>query len=205
MSICKTIISCLLVFLCTCTSSDVTGGATEDGNAVSVTGTVVMENDSILSSAIISFIPRNFNPKTDQLPDSLIDTTDLDGKFYFDQIPVGQYNIYCVDSLDSVALLEEQISINSDTKSIKLKSATPFGSLEIRNEIFSQFESFHVYIPGTFFLESFPAETDGVIFFEGLPEANSLEIILQGTQPDTTFTLYNEVSIVAGETNYLNN
>lgn len=91
-----TIIGCsLIAFFCYCPGNNTTGGAVEDGNAVSVTG-VVVEDNGATSSAIVSLVPSDFNSATKQLPDSLIDTTGSDGMFYFSLIPVGEYNVFFV-------------------------------------------------------------------------------------------------------------
>jgi hypothetical protein len=115
----------LTAFLCYCTSNKISGGAVEDGNAVSVTGTVLGDS-SMVSSAIVSLIPSDFNPVSGHLPDSLSDTTDTDGKFYFSLIPTDLYNIFYTDSIHSTANLQQHVLIDKKTTLIELDSMDNF-------------------------------------------------------------------------------
>ncbi len=113
------------LLLLSCGQSPQISGGVETGNGFSVG--IAFSTDNQPHKAIVSLVPETFNPVTDILADSLIDTTGSDGA-YLIKAPVGKYNLIArTDDSSEIALIQncivqEQAEVNFD---ITLRESSP--------------------------------------------------------------------------------
>jgi len=91
----------------------------EGGGTETVIGKIVFEDGGDAVGTQIEIIPIDFNPVSDgALPDSMHTTTDNDGKYIFDALPSGTYNIIAlhpdvkVQSFRSRVVLSDDVVLN---------------------------------------------------------------------------------------------
>ncbi len=88
----------------------VDGGGTE-----TVIGKVVFEDGGNAVGTQIEVIPVDFNPVSDgALPDSMHTTTDNDGKYIFDALPSGTYNIIAIHPDVKVQSFRSRVVLSDD-------------------------------------------------------------------------------------------
>ncbi len=109
----------LLLLLFLKCSLDIAGGGSE-GEAITITvyGTVVLEpGGQPAPNTEVHLVPHNHNPVTDTLSNSLIDTTDYLGGYYFNIniSDTGAYNLEAMHIINGKRLLRSGIYVAGDT------------------------------------------------------------------------------------------
>ncbi|MFC1476463.1 two-component regulator propeller domain-containing protein [Fibrobacterota bacterium] len=137
-------------FLLKCAIDQVAGGS--DNPDFNVVGIIVDSNGNPAHNTRVHLIPESYNPVTDQpIPDSLIDTTDINGKYSFAISDTGIFNVQAVHLTKRTRLLRKGIFISN----IEDTMALPYGILKEPGTIIVYLDSTidttnrYVYIKGT--------------------------------------------------------
>ncbi len=143
-----------LVWMLSCSSgADIAGTGSSTGNA-KVVGIITNENNAPVSDAYVYFIPTGYNPCLgSQLPDSLRDTTDAEGRFSLPAVDSGSsYNLYALHKDGNTSLFQAGIILTGDSivlTDIDL-SLKEHGIVKVLLPDSVDTASGYVYIPGTF-------------------------------------------------------
>ncbi len=186
-----------------CNNTSTSGTATEDGNAVAISGTVFNADNSPLAKARVFLFSETFNPA---LTDSFIekvDTTDSEGHYRFDSVTAGSYRLRCDDSN---AILGDYLdsAITVSPNDINPIFVTPFvvssglGLLNIYDTIFKGVDTFSIYITGTdVYLPKFVPNTNAGFY---LPAGKYSSVILKTLYASAAITLADSFTILPAET-----
>ncbi len=146
----KQILILLLTLFLSCSTSSLTGGALEDGNAESVTGDALTTDGTPVVNALIYAIPNTFNPFTDVLADSLSMVTNDSGSFTFAKLPIGEFRFYCTDSSGEFCSITPTTTVEESTSTITIEQLVETGGLFLAKP--SQYpDSMNLYLEGTTF------------------------------------------------------
>ena len=86
------------------------GGGTE-----TVIGVIKNSDGSYASGTEVKLIPENYNPVADdEIPDSMITTTDTNGEFIFSPVLPGTYNIQAINPVNKLRLFRPGVTVTTD-------------------------------------------------------------------------------------------
>jgi hypothetical protein len=94
------------------------GGASEETNA-RVAGSIVNESGTHAAWIVVRLIPSSFNPAAGNgLPVSLVDTADEAGRYVFDQVGPGIYNLEAEDPSTYLKAFASGIVVNNNSDTV---------------------------------------------------------------------------------------
>lgn len=191
-----------LLILISCSTNNSISGTAESGNA-KVAGIIIDTSGFPEENIIVNLLPVDFNPVITQIiPDSLKDTTDINGKYNFSINDSGEYNIYINDSKTQKGLLIRQLNLvpyDSISREDTLKATE---RLLVTSPSNSTIDSSFIFIPGTL---EYHKITKGInsIEFASLPLGLMPPVLVveeNNLNNTTTFIEDNQIEIIADTT-----
>ncbi len=200
---------CSTLFLFRCATNPVTadGSGSDVGNGI-VVGSIVNNDGTYASNTRVKLIPVHYNPVIDgYLPDSLIDTTNSFGMYYFAISEAGKFNVEAVHNSQRTRLLIKGIIIKStgDTQKVGLGTLKPPGAIRVFFPDTVDTNNSYMYIKGTTQSKEFsnPFESEGggyEITFDSLAaEHNSVIHYDVLNDPNAPAPLLDTVDILSGK------
>jgi len=147
----KCIIASSLLFIFSCSSGgDIAGTGSSTGNA-KVVGTILDNDNNAVQDVQVYLIPPSFDPCFDsKLPDSLIDTTDEEGRFSLPAVDSGvTYNLYAVNPDNNTKLFAPGITLDGDSIDLSKNNLKNPGVVKVVLPDSVDTARGCVYIPGT--------------------------------------------------------
>lgn len=178
------LLSFLVLSLCclmSCSIDTISGGTTDTGNAIY--GYLVDRNGNPAQQARVCLLQIDFNPITNIIPDSLIDTTESNGFYRFNYVNKNTYNIYAIHLKENTSALIKNIVKQSDSLQVPTDTIKEPGVLNIILPDTVDTTSGFIYIEGTTIYQSLSAakptnNNEFLLTLHGVPEASISSIIL---------------------------
>ncbi|MBF0433422.1 MAG: DUF2341 domain-containing protein [Fibrobacteria bacterium] len=133
--------------------TETAGSSGSGGETIELSGIIAANGSYSAEGAIVTLYPRNYDPRMNvPVPDSLIDTADIEGTYKFTNIDTGQYNVQAVNGEGKVYALAQNVDVQEirDTTiyvpEITLRAP---GTIQISVRDSGMREGGYVYIPGT--------------------------------------------------------
>lgn len=132
-----------------CTSGNLAGAGSETTN--SLTGSIASLNGQPAANTVVYLIPLDFNPTQREVTSLVSDTTGENGKFTFDSVDAGLYNLIARNRETSTNLIVKDIDFLQNDTNLVL----PWMNLSKPCTITADFslsgnrDSGYIYIPGT--------------------------------------------------------
>ena len=199
--------SVLVLFRCATSPVTADGSGSDVGNG-NVIGSIVNNDGTYASSTKVKLVPENYNPVlAGDLPDSLIDTTNSLGMYYFAISEPGVFNIEAVHMSQRTKLLIKGVSVESasDTEQVDLGTLRKPGAIRIFFHDTVDTNNGYMYIEGTTqakkFSDPFKSEAGGYeITFDSLAEEdNSVVYYDVLNDPNAPTFLLDTVDILSGK------
>lgn len=198
-----------ILFLFRCATSPVTadGSGSDVGNG-NVIGSIYTTDLQPAPNTQVKLIPINYNPVLDgALPDSLIDTTNSLGNYYFAISEPGEFNVEAVHMSQRTKLLIKGISVESasDTEQVGLGTLKKTGAIRIFFPDTIDTNNGYMYVKGTTQYKKlsnpFESELGGYeITFDSLAEEhNSVVHYDVLNDPNAPSLLLDTVDILSGK------
>lgn len=159
---------CLVVANLLRCSQNVAGGGSESGNPV-VIGEIVDENGKPAANTRVLLISHDFNPVTDTLYRSHVDTTNSLGVYRFHNIDTGACNIEAVHMNNGKKVLQTGIQVIEDTVIVPQATLKDPGVIKMFLPDTIDTVNGYVYIEGTTVYE---------YLTEAVSDSNGLSIII---------------------------
>jgi len=186
-----------------CTTAPLAGGS--DNPDFKVLGVVTNENGEPAQGTQVIILPDSYNPSTGKTPGiSMIDTTDIHGRYQLTVANTGTYNIQAVNISHRTRLLLTGISVISDTTRIASASLSSPSKIKVTLPSNINSSTGYVFIPGTtilvylnnnsgyVILDSVPADTIPVIKYSSINNKTSSVIRYNVyTEPDSMSVVNN--------------
>lgn len=172
----------LMVFCSQQLSVNSQGGG---GSEVEVVGQVVFPGNVPAPFTQVKLIPENYNPALmGDVADSLIDTSDATGKYTFNNVQPGFYNIQAVQLENRTRMLVFGVEITGDTTFVPYDSLLEPGSLKL--------------IPGMETAEGYVAipGTDIARLVDGKESEILLDSVPAGKIPEIRFVTGKDSSVI---------
>jgi len=203
-----TVLLCSTLFLLRCATNPVTadGSGSDVGNG-NVIGSIFNTDYSPGKNTLVKLIPSDYNPVTDgDLPDSLIDTTNSIGMYYFRISEPGSFNVEAVHNTQRTRVLIKGISVTgpNDT-SVTLGILKNPGAIRIFLQDTIDTNNSYIFIKGTTqskkITSIFEYEAGGYeVTFDSLTEEyNSVVFYDIPDDPNAPTLLLDTLDILSGE------
>ncbi len=126
------------------------GSSTDVGNPATISGRILNKDGTDAAHTEVYLLPGSFNPVLDSIiPDSLIDTTDLSGKYTFNIADSGLYNIQAVHLTQRTRLLTTDIIVQYDTTIVPAARLKDPGIIKVFLSDTVDTVNGYIYIEGT--------------------------------------------------------
>ncbi|NLD95202.1 MAG: DUF2341 domain-containing protein [Fibrobacter sp.] len=136
-----------LLFLSSCTQTNLTGGTSTSENG-RIMGTVVNETGETTKNVRVELLPASYNPLFESMS-IYVDSTDENGTYCFDSLLPGSYTIHSIDISENRGALNFNIVSSFDTSILPSDTLRAFGTMQCSFAGSSDDISQYVYIPGT--------------------------------------------------------
>ncbi|MCP4709583.1 MAG: DUF2341 domain-containing protein, partial [Planctomycetes bacterium] len=196
----------LSAWLICCSHNDtLTGGSTEVGNTIAGT---IKDTSGPAEGVLVTLYPGDFNPVSEEVPDSLCDTTDGGGEFLFKVAKAGIYNIQAFRPEDNTAALIRGVEIpDADTDTAvtapnaKLNAV---GAVTIHLKELAVEEDGQIYVPGTGITKAITMNdmNNGYLTVENLPPVtySAIHYAEAGVEEEINILQEGNVNVPPGET-----
>jgi len=193
------IIAAAGLFLLLKCSDPISDGGSEAGNA-KIAGIIVDKNGLPAANTIVTLLPSDYNPVTDEpIADSCIDTTDTNGIYHF---TVEEGHVYSIEAVQQQSLLRALITgISVDTQDSSIEACML--SLPGAVRILVPDEKFetpgYIYIPGTTFFVKVKTE-NGYTLLDSIPPGVIPSIWYASEDSSSPFIMSQNVEVTSGDT-----
>lgn len=144
------------------------------GSEVEVIGVVYQSKDKPACSTQVKLIHSYYDPsKMGEVRDSMIDTTDGQGRYTFTNVTPGIYNVQAVQLEQRTRLLVTGIDVKNETTYVRPDTLRKPGSVKIF--ILNEIDEGYVIIPGTDIAVSVPGGSSEILI-DSVPAGNIPEI-----------------------------
>ena len=171
-----------LVLLSECGRMQTMAGGTSTSENGRVTGHVVDSAGKPEKDAVVEMIPAAYNPVKDSGRGTVADTTDEQGRYSFDSIATGIYNIQAFGSLDGKRLLVTDLPVAGDSFGNRIDTLLIPGSVQVMLPDDFDPAKGYVYVLGTTIMAFSADAVDGRI---------TLDSIAAGTLPAMYYDEFN--------------
>jgi hypothetical protein len=172
------------------------------GSDTEICGRVVDSEGNKVPNAKVILLNSTFNPAFD-VSASIIDTTDTNGLFTFENITEGEYDLQTLHSKDGTALFLNNIEIAGEQKKDlgdqKLKKTATL-IVPLRTDLVKT--SGYVFIPGTI-LSKFAVAGANEVRFDTIAQGIYSSILFQAGVSSSPVTLFSNVIVDSSVTVYL--
>ena len=199
---------CSVLFLFRCATNPVVsdGSGSDVGNG-NVIGSIFNTDYSPAKNTLVKLIPSDYNPVTDgDLPDSLIDTTNSIGMYYFKISQPGTFNVEAVHNTQRTRVLIKGITVaGPNDTNVTFGILKDPGAIRIFLEDSIDTSNSYIYIKGTTQSKKISSiyESDAGGFevtFDSLTEEyNSVVFYDIPDDPNAPTLLLDTLDILAGE------
>lgn len=139
----------VILLLLSCSNDSNISGTAESGNA-KVAGIITDSSGNPEPNIIVYLLPSNYNPTTSStVPDSLMDITDINGKYEISIYDTGDYNIYVNDKSVNRGILIRNLNLLPNLHINRIDTLKNTESLVIAAPSNSEVDSGFIYISGT--------------------------------------------------------
>lgn len=158
----------IITILLSCSNNSNVAGTAESGNA-KISGAISNESGDFLNNIIIHLIPSDYNPYLNpNFPDSLKDTTDVNGEYSIEINDSGNFNIYINNSTTNSGLIVRGIVMTLNDEINRTDTLKPLRTLTITTPGTKQNDSGVVLIQGTLDYQ-IVSETENFTEFKAIP------------------------------------
>ena len=175
-------LSLLLILLlsvkCSLNVADTSGSETGNANVI---GSIVNLDGSNAANTEVVILPDTFDPVKDgEIPDSLIDTTDINGYYQFSIPRNSAYTIQAVHIIERTRMILPSVQISSDT-TVSTDTLKNPGKVNILLPDTVDTVNGYLYIPGTnnfgylYFLKKESTQTISIVL-DSIPVSKSLSL-----------------------------
>ncbi|MBF0431000.1 MAG: DUF2341 domain-containing protein [Fibrobacteria bacterium] len=130
-----------------------TAGTASGGESIEVAGIISVNSGAHMTNTVVTLYPKTYNPYLDgTVPDSLVDTTDEEGIYRFENVETGSYNIKAVSAKGLMLALKQGINITEKkdtTITLSEMFLKPPGKINVSLQEVSAKEGDYVCLPGT--------------------------------------------------------
>jgi hypothetical protein len=147
-----TVIMCTALHI-SCSLDPFAGSGTEEGNVVS--GVIIDTSGNTVSQAIVTLIPYNYNPVTDDpIPNSFKGTTNQYGEYLITVSGTGTFNIQAVHNSQGTRLLVTGVTVQADTTVVPTATLKDPGFIKLFLPDTIDTANGYVFVEGTTLLKS---------------------------------------------------
>ncbi len=185
-----------LLFLSSCTQTNLTGGTSTSENG-RIMGTVVNETGETAQNVRVELLPSSYNPLFENIS-IYVDSTDENGAFCFDSLLPGSYTINSIDINGNRGALSYNIISSHDTSILASDTLRRFGTMLCSFTDSSSDTARYAYIPGTTLAAKIH---NGVALISHVP-SGILPLIrcISETLQDSDYVIASNALIRAGDT-----
>jgi len=182
----------------TCTSGNLAGAGSETTN--SLTGIIANVNGVPTASTVVYLIPSDYNPSQMELSSLSSDTTEENGKFSFDSIDAGIYNLIARNIATSTNLIVMNIDFLQNDTSIVLppKNLSKPCTITADFSLSGNLDSGYIYIPGTDVYA--PVNGSTTVLLQDVPSGEFGELLYKNASGKSVNTLRSSLSMTSGQT-----
>ncbi len=174
---------CALLPLCLwqCASPSTAGGVSESGNPV-VTGYIKQKNNSPAPNTVVRLIPADYNPVNDSaLSDSLIDTTDSQGRFAITSSKKGLFNIEATHIASRERAFTRGLRVIKDTIPVEALTILEPGAIQIFLPDTVDIANGYLYIQGSTIYSNLSSahylpSREYLMTIDSVPSSNSIQV-----------------------------
>ncbi|NLD93227.1 MAG: DUF2341 domain-containing protein [Fibrobacter sp.] len=196
-NILKILITVAIGVTIACSSGNLAGAGSETTN--SLTGTVASLNGQPVASTIVYLIPSDFNPLQRELSALASDTTGDNGKFSFDSIDAGLYNLIARNRETSTNLIVKNINFLENDTILVLPQINLSKPCTINTDfsLSGNQDSGYIYIPGT----DVYAYVNGpsAVSLQDVPSGEFDSLIYENSQGKSVNTLRSSITLTSGQ------
>jgi hypothetical protein len=189
------------LFMTQCTHpTQLSGG----GSDTEVSGRILAADGTAKAGMRVALIAESYDPAFDgNLPSKMFDTTDTNGKYHFDSLNKGIYNVQAANPNDGTKLLLNSITVDfGKTTLVPEETLKKTATLMIVLPDSLLTATGIITIPGTLLSKSFSGG-NGVFKMDSVPQGTLQSIQFKKTITDTT-VLFTNVLIASSDTIFLN-
>ena len=185
------LIAAMLAMTCTHSPLQLTGG----GSDTEVSGKILAADGMARAGVTVALISPNYDPIFDEnLPSKMITITDANGKYHFDSLNQGVYNLQAEFSGDGTKILVNSIAVDSgEINTIPDKMLKKTATLDIVLPDSLLNASGFITIPGTL-LSKLLTGNNGIFRMDSVPQGVLPSIQFKKTRSDST-VLFRKVAI----------
>lgn len=182
----------LLVMAVSCTQTLISGGG---GSEVEVIGMVLDTSGNAAPFTQVKLIPKDYDPSSETIPDSLVDTSDSYGCYKFKALP-GKYNIQALQLANLTRSLVTGLTVEGDSVSVESATLRKPGAVKF---VFADNTKYDGYamIPGTDICKRVPVGSREILV-DSVPAAVIPQI--QYVQENKIIIEENDVSVRSCDT-----
>jgi hypothetical protein len=184
-----------------CGVGQLTGG----GSDTEVSGKMLAASGEGAAGAIIALIDTGYDPGFDgPLSPNWYDTADAQGKYHYDSVPAGVYNLWATDHAGEARTLLGGISVVAE-KETRVNDGTLKPPAMIRLLLPDSLSTLNgrISVPGTLLWANASGQSS-IVELPSVPQGILPSIRFRATQPEVPVILYSEVAVVSSDTLTLN-
>ena len=188
--------SCCFILAVSCTHAPMQLGG--GGSDTEISGRIVTSSGNGNAGAVIYLVDESYSPPFDgALPVTRTDTTDSAGRYQFDSLSPGAYNIVAVKDNDKI--LVNSIVIDSEKKDIsdEILKKTATVLLVTPDSLLNK--TGFILAPGTLISKVFDG-TSVNVEFDSIPQGTLKKIVFKKTKNDAEIVLFRNVIIDTSDT-----
>jgi hypothetical protein len=160
------------------------GGGTRGGNPA-IAGAIVRHDGTPAANVKVFLVPQSYDPvMSGPLPDSLTSYTTPAGRYEFDDISSGTYNVFAIDNSEHKRLLIRNIAVARTDVSVPQDTLRIPGTVKILVSGSMDTLNGYLFIPGTVVSAAISAST-GFVEMDSVPP-QTLPGISYGVKNSTT-------------------
>ncbi|MGB7568537.1 MAG: DUF2341 domain-containing protein [Chitinivibrionales bacterium] len=184
-------VAAMFIDACTYSPLQLSGG----GSDTEVSGMILAADGATRAGVVVALIPLNYDPVFDgNLPSKMIVLTDANGKYRFDSLNQGVYNLQAELRSDGTKILVNSIAVDSgkiNTVPDKMLKKTATLDIVLPDSLINA--SGFITMPGTLLSKLF-TQTNGIFRIDSVPQGVLPSIQLKKTRADST-VLFRNVAI----------
>jgi Concanavalin A-like lectin/glucanases superfamily/Domain of unknown function (DUF2341) len=144
-------------------------GGTSTSENGRVTGLIVDSTGTPNMHARVLLVPAVYDPGRDLQKNIIADTTGPDGRYSFDSISTGIYNIEAVHILNGTRLIKTGIPVVGDSIVLHVDTLRKTGAVEVMLPDSSNSEEGYVFFLGTDMLAHVSGAINGIMIIDSVP------------------------------------
>jgi hypothetical protein len=175
-----------------CETSQVAGG----GSDTEVSGRILAATGEGANGAIVAIIDTGYDPGSDgPLPENSYDTADLQGKYRFNSVPAGVYNVWAQSPSGNEQALFGGVSV-VEKQETRVNDVTIRGTATLAVPIPDSLRNAagYVYLPGTLTMARCDAGV-AVVRFDSLAQGTYARVVYQRSAADAPVVLFTNVVV----------